>query len=368
MDESVSQRLTLRRGDARPYVQTAEPFRPVERTSPNTLVLTAEPGKGATSVVSLDDLDSIRLAEMPKGLLVKPTLVWTVKTERPGPHDTNLIYQTAGFSWNADYVVTVGEGDVLDWQGWVTISNNSGTSYPDAKLKLIAGEVHRVSEVNDALTWAGTVVGGNRNADRRKEFEEKSFFEYHLYTLSQPTTLNNNEVKQLDLLRKQGVKASRRYVFDASGNPANAMVELEVWNKKENNLGMPLPKGNVRFRQLDPDGELEYVGADSIEHTPKDEKLTLNIGSAFDVVGERIVRSQTNAGRQSTQSLLIRLRNHKNVPVRVTVREHPGAGSQWEVIAFSLKPEKIDQNTLEFYPEIPANGEVGVSYTIRHTW
>ncbi len=339
--------------------------------SPGTIVLTAEPGKGETSVVSVDDLDSVRLGEMPKGLLVKPTLVWKLDTQRPGPHDTNLIYQTSGFSWNADYVVTVGKDDVLDWFGWVTISNNSGTSYPGAKLKLIAGEVHRVQEAHvgiDGLENFATGTAATETTIRGKAFEEKSFFEYHLYTLDGKTSLNNAETKQLKLMKAEGVPSTRRYVFDADRNASNALVELEVWNKKENHLGLPLPKGNVRFRQADPDGDLEYVGRDSIEHASKDEKLTLNIGASFDVAGGRILRRESSGSRQRTQSFVITLRNHKPAPVKVTVREHPNAGQPWAVTVKSQEFNKLDQGTVEFPVEVPANGEATVSYTIRYTW
>jgi hypothetical protein len=313
----------------------------------------------------MDDLESIRLATIPKGLLVKPTLVWTVKTERPGPHDTVLAYQTRGFSWNADYVVTVGKGDVLDWQGWVTISNTSGTRYPDAKLKLIAGDVHRVTEKKPVVY--DDFVNGMANAAKAadKAFEEKAFFEYHLYTLSEPTTLNNNQTKQLKLLRVTDVKAQRRYVFEAQVNPRNALVELEVWNKKENRLGMPLPKGRVRFRQLDPDDELQYIGQDTIDHTPKDEKITLKIGTVFDIVGERKGARQSATPRSRTETVTIPVRNHKNEPVVVIVREHPDVGD-WTITESNIKYEKVNVTTIEFPLEIPANAERSVNYTIRY--
>ncbi len=338
--------------------------------SPGSLVLTAKPGAGETSIVSLDDLTAIRLPEIPKGLLVKPTLVWNVKTEKPGAHDTTLLYQTRGFSWRADYVVTVGAGDVLEWNGWVTVNNNSGTAYADADLKLMAGEVHRVVEQDRRDSQGGLMENAGKSGepfDRAdKAFEEKAFFEYHLYTLSAPTTLNNRQTKQIKLLKADGVKAARRYVFDANRNASRALVELEVWNKKENQLGLPLPKGRVRFRQADPDGDLEYVGEDSIEHTPKDEKLTLDIGAAFDITGERVLRRESSTGRQSTQSYVITVRNHKAAPVRVIVREHPLRG-EWAVTTQSHPLDKIDQNTIEFPVDVPANGETVVSYTIRYT-
>jgi len=332
-----------------------------------SLVLSAKPGKGETAIVSIDDLESIRLATIPKGLLVKPTLVWTVKTERPGPHNTVLAYQTRGFSWNADYVVTVGKGDVLDWQGWVTISNTSGTRYPDTKLKLIAGDVHRVTEEKPVDHFLMTRTEANAFGVADKAFEEKAFFEYHLYTLSEPTTLNNNQTKQLKLLRAADVKAQRRYVFEASRNPRNALVELEVWNKKENRLGMPLPKGRVRFRQLDPDDELQYIGQDAIDHTPKDEKITLKIGTVFDIVGERKGVRASATPRSRTETVTIPVRNHKSEPVVVIVREHPNPGD-WNVSENNIKYEKVNVTTIEFPLEIPANSERSVTYTIRYQW
>ena len=347
----------------------------VQRTAPQvwstpterSIVLSSERGRGKTVIVPVDDLTSIRLPTMPKGLQVKPTLVWKLRAGRAGRHDTLLTYQTSGFSWRADYVVTVAQGDVLDWRGWVTINNHSGTRYPDAKLKLIAGDVHKVVEAQPVLVMYNgqRKAGGGRGAD--KAFEEKAFFEYHLYTLSAPTTLNNMQTKQIKLLGAAGVRATRKYVFEARRNPTNALVELEVWNKKENNLGMPLPKGRVRFRQADPDGELEYIGQDSIDHTPKDEKLTLNIGAAFDVVGERTQVQFSRSGRTRTESYTIRVRNHKTVPVDVTVREHTGGGD-WRITVTNTPEKKVDVNTIEFPVTVPANGEKTVSYTIFYRW
>jgi len=359
-------RQRLMRAEAQQWDTTNEEEAP---ESGGCIVLSSKPGKGETAIVSIDDLESIRLASIPKGLLVKPTLVWVVKSDRPGPHNTVLSYLTSGFSWNADYVVTVGKGDVLDWQGWVTITNNSGTRYPDTKLKLIAGDVHRVVE--------GTGHGGGlgedqyfglpEDAEADKAFVEKAFFEYHLYTLNEPTTLNNNQTKQLKLLRAADVKAQRRYIFEADRNPTNAFVELEVWNKKENHLGMPLPKGRVRFRQLDPDDELQYIGEDTIDHTPKDEKVTLKLGSAFDVTGERKAVRQIPRARSRTLTMTVPVRNHKNEPVVVIVREHPNAGD-WTITESNVKYEKVNVTTVEFPLEIPANAERAVTYTISNQW
>jgi hypothetical protein len=338
--------------------------------SPGSLTLTSEAGKGQSSIVSMDGLSTITFPTLPGGLLTKPTLVWKVRARKAGMHETLLAYQTRGFSWRADYVVTVNKDDVLDWQGWVTLTNRSGASFPDAKLKLIAGEVHRVTEQADLMMPYAPQAANRavlRDAVEKKQFEEKTFFEYHLYTLSAPTSLNNNQTKQLKLLKADGVKSERKYIFDANRSATNALVQLVVWNKKENQLGMPLPKGVVRFRQADPDGEMEYIGTESIEHTPKDEKLELMIGSAFDVVGRRVLERESRSGTVYTQSWKFTLHNHKDAPVKVTVREHP-SGGQWTLTVTNGKWDKIDQNTLECPVELPANGEAAVNYTIRYDY
>jgi hypothetical protein len=330
-----------------------------------SLVLTAEGAKGESTMVPLDDVATILLPEKPADLLTRPTLVWKIKAGKAGNHDTTLAYLTKGFSWRADYVVTVGDRDVLEWQGWVTVNNYSGTRYPDAKLKLIAGDVHRAPEPeleqDDALFGMNAAEKAGQGGGRG--FEEKAFFEYHMYTLQGKTTLNNNQTKQIKLLKAQDVKSERRYVFDANVNATNATVELIVWNKEENHLGMPLPKGRVRFRRADPDGEMQYVGEDSIDHTPKDEKMTLKIGTAFDVVGERRQVRVDPTGRLA--SFVITVRNHKTKDaVNVIIREHPWG--DWRIDAKSMEFNKIDANTIEFPVTVQANGEVVVRYTITY--
>jgi len=325
-----------------------------------------------------DNVQNIEFGALPEGLLTRPTLVWKVATEKPGKHLAQVTYQTTGMSWRADYSVVVNADDTkMDLSGWVTLTNQCGAAFKDAHVKLIAGDVRRIEPVRlrtgDAVMANALVL-----QQRGQGFEEKTFFEYHMYTLGRTTTVNENQVKQVELLTAADVPVLKRYVFEpggrywhrryGQGNLYKINVYIEFKNSKEQKLGMPLPKGKVRVYKKDPaDASLEFVGEDEIDHTPKDEELKLYVGDAFDIVGEKTMTDRKQGDRWRQESVKIELRNHKEEDIVVRIREHLGGG-QWEITAKSQDYKKIDASTIEFDVPVTKDGKAQVTYTADYRW
>lgn len=318
----------------------------------------------------------VELAELPEGLVPKPSLLWKLEADKAGTHKAEISYQTQGMNWKCDYVAVANADDsACDLTSWVTLDNKSGTSYKQAALKLMAGDVHKVQNV--APSPRGIMYKSLAMAGAAPQFSEQSFAEYHLYSLAGKTDVNNNETKQLTLFNAASVPVKKLYVFDGGASVGyygrggqekqKVNVKLEVSNSKENNLGMPMPKGKVRVYKRDQDGAMQFVGEDLIDHTPKDEKLRLYIGDAFDLVGERKQTSyQQPSQRVQRQSFEISLRNHKDKEVTITCVEH--AYGDWKVLNPSQPFSKKDSHTFEFNVKVPASGESKVTYDleIRH--
>lgn len=339
-------------------------------------------------ITTLRDYDNVLFPELPGGLITRPTLVWDVATEQEGEHEARVAYQTGGMTWWADYNATYSEADgcTLDLGAWVSLINQSGASYPGAQLKLVAGDVHRAEQPGRPQLHEMSVR--TATADDRG-FEEKAFFEYHLYTLSRPTDLPDNATKQLELFEPAlGVTCRKELVYEAAnrfgghGGPAtnagygqtektDVNVFLRFSNSEEAGLGVPLPAGRVRVNQIDPaDDSLEFIGEDIIDHTPRNEEVLVQMGNAFDVVGER---KQTDfkvdsAAKEMEESFEIAIRNHKEESVEVIVREHLYRWSNWEITQSSSDWQKQDSRTIHFPVEVPPEGERIVRYTVRYTW
>lgn len=342
---------------------------------------------------ALREWSNMRFGELPGGLITRPTLEWDVHAARGGTHRSRISYQTGGITWWADYNLIFSEGadansGFVDVGAWVSLLNQSGARYQDAKLKLIAGDVHRVEQdqkmyrarAEEMVVMATAAPAG---------FEEKSFFEYHLYTLGRPATIPNNSTKQIELFdQATRVPAKKKLVYygaEFGGGFGSPMLEREfspggntkvdVWlsfrNDKASGMGMPLPAGRIRVSQQDKaDGSLEFIGEDKIDHTPKDEDVRVRLGTAFDVVGERrqtdfVLNSK---GRVMEEAFEIKVRNHKEQAVEVVVRENLYRWSQWSLIQQSLPSEKKDAQTVEFPVRIAAGGEAVVTYRVRYTW
>src|SRR5512134_2807144 len=346
------------------------------------------------SIQTLPHNAGVRLPELPGGLITRPTLVWDVAASRAGAHKTRVSYQASGITWWADYNLTYSEGRNanachLDVGAWVSIINQSGASYTDAKLKLVAGDVQRVAPTGRALPQA-TALRASVAEDRAAGFEEKAFFEYHLYTLGRPTTLPDNSTKQIELFPvARRVPCEKILVYygalpaygfgpnpvtDRSyGVATNRKVDVYLGfkNAKANNVGMPLPAGRIRVNKQDSaDGTLEFIGEDKIDHTPQDEKVQIKLGSAFDIVGERKQLNFTvdTSRKNLTEEVEVRLRNHKKEPVTVIVKENLYRWVNWQITAKTHDFEKQDARTVHFPVKITAGGEATVRYTVYYSW
>jgi hypothetical protein len=342
-------------------------------------------------VHALRQWSGLRFGELPGGLITQPTLEWDINSAKGGTQKARVSYQTGGITWWADYNLLFTEGKdansgYLDVGAWVSILNQSGTAYDDAKLKLVAGEVNRAQPAPRPYA-KGAMRAVTMEADAG--FQEKGFFEYHLYTLGRQTTIPNNSTKQIELFdaakripaRKklvyygaQGLGWGSSAIVDRDYGPSSSS-QVDVWlefrNEKQAGLGMPLPAGRIRVSQVDAaDGSLEFIGEDTIDHTPKDEDVRVKLGTAFDVIGER---RQTDFSVDSRAHVMeeafeIRVRNHKDQPVEVTIRENPYRWSNWKILSASSSWEKKDARTVEFPVKIAKDGEAVVSYRVRYSW
>jgi hypothetical protein len=311
---------------------------------------------------------------VPENLISKPTLVWLLDNGMPSPQKVEASYLTDGINWRADYVLTLNDkDDKADLSGWVTIDNKSGATYKNAKLKLVAGDVNRVRdeyEYKDKMLRAAKA-----EAAAPPQFKEEEFFEYHIYTLQRPSTIKENQTKQISLMTAADIPVKKellyfgakyyyysRYGEAMSNQKVGVFVELE--NKKEYNLGMPLPKGVVRVYKHDTEGSLQFVGEDSIDHTPKDEKIRVKLGDAFDVVGSRKQTDWKKLAYDTYEAAFeISLRNHKKEDVTVKVVEPiPG---DWAMLSSSYEYKKTEAFTAEFNIPVPKDKEVKLTYRVR---
>lgn len=336
----------------------------------------------------------VRLPSLPGGLITRPTLVWDVLAGKAGSHQTRVSYQTGGLTWWADYNLTFSEGAdanscKLDVGAWVSILNLSGASYPDAKIKLVAGDVHRAENSVVAAPMMAKRAMSDMAREEAAGFVEKSFFEYHLYTLGRPSSLPENSTKQLELFPKVSRVACEKTLVYAGqagqwygGGPMTdrgygitGNKKVDTWlsfrNREENGMGVPLPSGRVRVSKLDTaDGSLEFIGEDRIDHTPKNETVLLKLGSAFDVVGERRqVDFKVDSNRNTmTEEIEVKVRNRKSEPVTVVVKENLYRWTNWKVTQTSQPFEKQDSRTIHFPVQVAADAEAVVRYTVRYTW
>ncbi len=328
-----------------------------------SLVLGGE--KGAT-IVNRAEVRDIQLGEIPGGLVVKPTLVWMLASDRGGKERSEISYLTDNINWHAEYVTVVNQDDTrLGVNGWVSLDNRSGATYKDARLKLVAGDVNRVQPPRAIPSMKGMAM--ELDMAGSPQFEERAFFEYHIYTLERPATIADRETKQLSLFPSAAASATKVLTYDGQQDPTKVAVRMEFQNTKENGLGIALPAGKVRVYKEDADGSLEFVGEDAIDHTPRDEKVRLLLGNAFDVVGERTRTDYKKiSDRVQEESFKIEIRNHKKERIEVVATEH--LGGDWTVTAKSREYTKKDSNTIEFAIPVEPDGKAEVTYTVRTTW
>ena len=325
---------------------------------PSSLVV-QESGGGLT-LLNRAEVRQIGLKEVPKGLITRPTLVWRVRSGGGGEQPLEVSYMTGGMGWHAEYVAVIDEaGSSLDLQGWASVENRSGATFDDAKIKLVAGSIHRAPP-----EYTPQPLFERGVAASMMKVEERGFFEYHLYEVPLRATLANNEVKQLGLLQASSIKSTKKFTYDAQKDPKQVMVTVEFENATASGLGLPLPGGIVRVFQRDRDESLELAGEDRISHTPKNETVRLMVGGAFDIAAER---KQTDTkqitARITETSFEITLRNHKAEAADVTVVEH--AYGDWEIVNSTLPAKKKDATTFEFVARCAPEKPVTISYTLR---
>lgn len=319
--------------------------------------------------IILNPLGEVSLGKMPEGLRLKPTLTWLVDSEVEGAEKMEVSYQTYGMSWNADYVLVTDEKDTkADITGWVTVNNYSGATFKDAKLKLVAGDVNMVQPVaaygfqEEAMMDVMMVKD-----DKAPSFQERSLFEYHIYELQRRSTLKDNEIKQIEFTTAVNVPIKKVFTYNGAQNGTKVTINLEFKNSKENNLGIPLPKGRVRVSKYDGDS-MEFIGEDNIDHTAKDAKLSIYTGNAFDVTGERNQTNYKSASKSAEESYKITIKNSKDSAVDVNIVEPMYRWNEWKITESSAKFSKKDSRTAECLINVPANSEKTITYTVKYTW
>ncbi|MGE0000528.1 MAG: DUF4139 domain-containing protein [Fimbriimonadaceae bacterium] len=343
------------------------------------MVLRTEDGR-----ILLNPTGEVEVTSLPEGLISKPTLMWEIESQSAGRADVELSYITQGTSWKSDYVLYLDQdGKRGDFRGWCTITNNSGATWKDAKLKLLAGDVMRAQRFPRALMEQGR--GGAFGAQPDAGFAEESFAEYHLYTLQRPATVRNREIKQITMMEAAAVPVAKKLVIDSMRNygaqrPGEGEVGtgqmsplflIELKNDKASQLGMPLPAGTFKVYQKDSSGAVQLLGEDSIDHTPRDEKISLAVGRSFDIVADRkrtkfewLTRSRSRDGMR--QTFVIEVRNRKETPETVHVYErHWG---EWKVTIESHPHKRLDNETAEWLLTLAANQTVQLEYTVETYW
>lgn len=308
----------------------------------------------------------ISAQELPNGLITRPTLLWLLKSDNEGSQNINFTYQTLGLSWHAEYVAVLNNNDdSLDIKAWVNITNNSGTEYKDAGLKLIAGNVRFTPPYLDNMQ----IRGGRSNEisylkDGSYIIQENPFFEYHMYSLNNPVTLSNNENKQISLFEASGVKIQKKYFYSNKFNSDKKVdVVVEFENKKQNNLGIPFPQGKFRVYKTG-SSSTEYIGEDNINHIPKDGNIKLRIGSAFDIVAEeKTLKSEALDEKEYENTYEIKLKNSKDEDIEIIVEKL--TWKDWEIIESSINYIKEDANTYTFKVPVKRNSETILRYVIR---
>ncbi|BCX46480.1 DUF4139 domain-containing protein [Haloferula helveola] len=320
------------------------------------------------------------------GSILRPTLSWQIAAAEPAEFDAQLSYLSNGFRWEADYnLVAPEKGETVTMTGWITIGNHSGTVFNDAKVKLVAGDVNIMQP--DPTVRRAMMEMARADQAGAGHVEEKAFDDFHLYTLPRQLTIRDKETKQVEFIRAPEVKASKAYIYDPvnmryhggrSTNPIQGQkfskdvaIFWEFTNNEESGLGMPLPAGRVRFyRADDADGNLEFVGENNIDHTPRNEELSIYTGNAFDLVGERTITNFERKDRESwmRETIEVVVKNRSKEPKTILVREHLWRWSNWEIRDASMEFEKKDAQTIEFKVPLKPDEERKITFKAHYTW
>jgi len=328
-----------------------------------------------------------RFPDLGDDTVLKPTMNWLLQTDKPGKFNAEVGYVTGGFNWHADYnLVSPEKGDLVDLVGWITLNNDSGKTFENSKIKLMAGDVNKIQPQNRVLL--SRMLSQDKAADGYAAVvTEQAFDEFHLYDIARATTLHDRETKQVEFVRAEHMFAPTIYVYDgASGyrfsgglnigqgygvtGNKKVVVMREFVNAATNHLGVALPKGRLRFYRRDADSQLQFVGENEIDHTPRNETIRVTTGESFDLVGER---KATNFRVDSSEKWInetfeIKLRNRKKEPVEIRVVEHLYRWSNWEITEKSNAFVKTDAQTIEFRIPVKPDEERAVNYTVHYSW
>jgi hypothetical protein len=329
--------------------------------------------------------------------ILKPTLSWQLSTTQAGKSQAEISYVSGGMYWQSDYNLVVADGprntgmNSLDLVGWITMRNQSGKTFENARIKLLAGDVSKIQDQRMSSRMYAAEAKAMAQDAAAPVVREKSFDEFHLYTLERPATLRDNETKQVEFVRTTGIQSQRLYVYDGAqidqygyynyeqvrndpgyGTASNKKIWVlqEFKNSDTNHLGIALPKGRLRFYRRDTDGSLQFVGENTIDHTPKDEMIRVYTGNAFDIVGERKrtnYRVDSNA-HWMDETFEVRVRNHKKETANVRVVEHLYRWTNWKLTEQSHQFKKRDAQTIEFPVTVAPDGEQVVTYTAHYSW
>jgi hypothetical protein len=331
-----------------------------------------------TEIVTGLHADHIRFPELPANLYERPTLIWSLANTGATQHRVEAAYLATKLSWTADYVLTVARDDrTADVDGWVTMTNGSGTVFRNARLQLVAGELNRVRRAFDMK--GADMLQERAIAAAAPAMAQEAFSDYHLYTLGRKTTIGNNETKQVSMLGATRFPVRKRYVVDGQsyyyrnaaspGSPIKDPVKVyyQFANDVGAGLGMPMPAGTVRVYQTDSQGGTQFMGEDRIAHTPKNETLDLKIGHAFDVVAERKqIDYEKVASNVYEMEYEVVLRNHKTTPITVEVNEP--IGGTWRMIRATSEWTKTDAWAAQFDVPVAADGTATLTYRVRVTY
>ena len=324
---------------------------------------------GSVHVIKGDGIATLQFPALPEGLITKPTLVWLLESTKSMKHDLEISYLTKGIRWQAEYIASIREEEgLLELGGWASIENRSGHTFKDARVRLVAGDVHRVSpQAYRAKDRMRGQVAMMEAAAPAPGFQETPHFEYHLYTLDRPATLTDRQSKQLTLFPPTSVKVEKEFTYDGSRDQENVRVNLVLENTKENGLGKPLPEGRMRVYKEAAGNTSAFAGEDRIGHVAEGEEVRVYLGNAFDIVGERTVLETRQVSKRSRQETIsIELRNRKDAPVTVTVIEH--FRGDWKFIGTTPKVRKKEAHKVEFEVTVPKKSEKTFTYQVLYKW
>lgn len=371
MDKYVGREVTL---VLRRYENSTEILTPVQ-----AVLLSNNNGQvwriNGQIVINPSNIAETRFPDVPQNLVATPTLVWEIENRAGTAQTVEASYLTAGMNWEADYVLVVNANEQSgDLQGWVTLVNTSGVGFDNARLQLVAGNLNRVVESDELRRMAG--MRDEMPRSQAPQFQERAFFEYHLYTLQRPASIREQETKQVSLLDAAGFTVAKEFVIDGLSqyyrnynNPGQSMpqkvgVFMQFLNAAENRLGMPLPAGTIRLYKKDEQGGQQFIGEDRIDHTPKDEDVRVKVGDAFDIIAER---KQTDykviTSTVYEYAYEITIRNHKDVPINVIVNEP--IDSDWRMVSSNFPAEKTEAFAARFRVPVAKDGETKLVYRVR---